>query len=499
MVKTNIRNPVPFFLLGAIALEHNNIAKAIELFSKAEALDPSAAIYPAYSAKALLALRRAEDAKLAADKAAALKGQDDHVFDLLGVIYSRIGFHGLAINMFEKAVALDFNQSNYHYNLGASAQFMGDFGKAKAAYKACLEIEPDSYKALASLCALETQTIENNFLEKLVSLFETFQDDEDARQQIGHAAAKTLEDLGRHEDSYDWLVKAKAQKRSRYRFDKDAGSATFEAAKRTSHALKTAKNSPQDAPIFIVGLPRTGTTLIDRILSSHSEVSSAGELNDFAELIKAAAGTASNMVLDADTLSACQHIDLAQIGRSYAQRTNLRAGRTAFMIDKMPLNFFYAGLIHQALPNARIIALRRGAMDSCLSNFRQLLSTQESFYNYTLEIEDTAFFYREFDALMTHWRGTIPADRFMEVRYEDVVLDQENQTRRLLDFCELGWEETCMRFHENSAPVSTASSVQVRQPLYSGSIGRWKKYGQKLERLKNALGDLADIEPNQER
>ena len=158
----------------------------------------------------------------------------------------------------------------------------------------------------------------------------------------------------------------------------------------------------------------------------------------------------------------------------------------------MPLNFFYAGLIHRALPNARIIALRRGAMDSCLSNFRQLFSTQYSFYNYTFDLDDVAWFYQRFDNLMAHWRSSLPSDRFTEVHYEDIVFDQENQTHRLLDFCGLDWEEACMNFHENEAPVSTASSVQVRQPLYSGSIDRWKKYGDKVNDLRAALGVLSE-------
>jgi len=164
----------------------------------------------------------------------------------------------------------------------------------------------------------------------------------------------------------------------------------------------------------------------------------------------------------------------------------------AQFIDKMPLNFFYVGLIHKALPNSRIIALRRGAMDSCLSNFRQLLSVKESFYNYTFDLQDTAFFYRQFDGLMKCWREALSPDGFMEIHYEDIVHDQENQTRRLLKFCNLEFEEACMRFHENAAPVSTASSVQVRKPLYSGSIGRWKKYGDRLDGLRSALGPIAD-------
>jgi hypothetical protein len=131
-------------------------------------------------------------------------------------------------------------------------------------------------------------------------------------------------------------------------------------------------------------------------------------------------------------------------------------------------------------------------MDSCLSNYRQLLTVQHSYYHYTYDLADTAAFYRQFDDLMACWREHLPADRFMEVRYEDIIHDQEGETRRLLEFCGLDWEEACLRFHENEAPVSTASSVQVRQPLYSNSIGRWKRYGKKLDTLREALGDLAD-------
>ena len=183
---------------------------------------------------------------------------------------------------------------------------------------------------------------------------------------------------------------------------------------------------------------------------------------------------------------------MQRIGQTYIKKTQELARSSKFMLDKMPLNFFYAGLIHQALPNARIIALRRGAMDSCLSNFRQLFSTRYSLYNYTFDLADTAWFYKQFDELMSHWQSSLPEDRFMQVEYETIVHDQEKQTRRLLAFCGLDWQENCLSFHKNQAPVATASSVQVRQPLYSDSIGRWKKYGSEVNQLRDWLGDLAD-------
>ena len=493
LIKADVNDPVPYFLLGVIAAEHGNHRKAEELFQKAARLDPQCAYYPAHLAKTLSMLGHQNEAKQAADRAAILPIDDAFLADTIGVVLSRAGYHETAIPMFEKAVDLDAKQANYHYNLGASAQFIGEFVKAKIAYENTLLLEPEFYRARSSLIALSKQTEDDNQLDTLIELFEGANDDADAQLQLGHAIAKTQEDLGRFPESLDWLLKGKAAKRRDLRYDRNAGAKIFEAAKQTANSLlKPSKNAELGAPIFIVGLPRTGTTLVDRILSSHPEVRSAGELNMFGGLVKEETGTSSNLMLDPETLLKAADLDLTKIGQAYVENTKELARGAKHMVDKMPLNFFYAGLIHLALPNARIIALRRGAMDSCLSNYRQLFSTQYSYYNYTFDLEDTAFFYRGYDDLMTHWRKNLPSDRFIEVHYEDIVFDQENQTRRLLGHCNLDWNEACMRFHENEAPVATASSVQVRQPLYSGSIGRWKKYGDKLEGLRTALGDLTD-------
>ncbi len=493
MIKRAARDPLPYFLLGIIAAEHGNFRKAPELFTKAIELDPNVPHFHVYYAKMLSTAGQQNAAKRCADRAAQLGIEDADLADTIGVVYSRAGYHEKAIPFFEKAVSLDGGQANYHYNLAASAQFIGDFATAERAYQDTLALNDTHYRAWSSLISLEKQSDRNNQLPALTALFEQAGGDADARLQLGHAIAKTLEDMGRHRESLDWLFRAKEAKRDQLRYDREAGRALFAKTKQTSGSKK---ENPADAaevsPIFVVGLPRTGTTLVDRILSSHPDVISAGELNVLAELVKEAANTPSNLVMDADTMQRAGSIDLSAIGAAYIENTAERAGGSKWMVDKMPLNFFYAGIIHRVLPNARVIALRRGAMDSCLSNFRQLFSTQYSYYNYTFDLEDTAEFYRLYENLMAHWRGTLPGDRFMEVRYEDIVLDQETQTRRMLDFCGLEWDDACMRFHENAAPVSTASSVQVRQPLYSGSIGRWRKYGDGLDILKTALGDLAE-------
>lgn len=495
-IKADVRDPLPYFMLGKIAAEHDNLTKAAELFAKASELGPDDVYACVHHAKTLSAMAQHNAAKIQADRAMKIGVKDVYLADTLGVVYSRAGYHKLAMPLFAYAIERHPDHANLQYNFASSAQFSGDFEAARTGYRKTIALDHNNYRAWTSLVSLDKQTREENMLDELIALFAGAGDSADANLQLGHAIAKTLEDLERHEDSLKWLIKGKMAKRDELRYNRDAGAKLFASARKTyPEDNKPSHSARIEHPIFIVGLPRTGTTLVDRIISSHSQAISAGELSIFSELTKITSKSPSNLAMDSETFDVAANFSndtLNEIGQGYLEAAKDRAQNSGFMVDKMPLNCFYAGLIHRALPNARIIALRRGAMDSCLSNFRQLFATQYSYYNYTLDLEDTAWFYRQFDSLMTHWRTVLPSNRFMEVRYEDIVFDQENQTRRLLDFCGLDWDEACMRFHENTAPVATASSVQVRQPLYSGSIGRWKKYGDKLAGLKAALGNLAD-------
>ncbi len=493
LIHRNTADPAPYYLLARIALDHQNYAKAQELFTKARDLAPSDPLYIAGLGQFLVTIGRSEQALACADDAVALPLGSAMVADTLGVIYSRAGFHEKAVPLFEKAVALDPKPANFHYNLGASLQFSGRFQEAENAYRAAIARQPDNHRAYSSLVGLSVQTEQNHLLDTLVPLFDQSNDQAndqpDARLHLGHAIAKTLEDLGRLEESFHWLGKAKEQKRRSLNYQIEADLALFDAAAKT--ASETPSAPATDAgPIFIVGLPRTGTTLVDRIISSHPEVCSVGELNTFADSIKTLANTDSATVLDAATMAAAADANpeqLSQVGHEYLRRTRDLARGAARHTDKMPLNFFYAGLICRALPKARIIVLRRDPMDSCLSNYRQLFSTGFSYYNYSLDILDTGRYYQSFHRLISHWQTVLPAENLLQVAYEDIVFDQENQTRKLLEFCGLSWFQGCLNFHHNPSPVSTASSVQVRQPLYSRSIGRWKHYGDALQPLRQLL------------
>ena len=466
-----------WFVLGIIAIEHANPGRAAELFARAAELDPSDVRALAQLGRARLALNDRDGAFASVRRALALDPRDALTLDTLGVTLTRLGDHRSAIDLFERAVALHPASAGFWYNLAASRQFAGRFGAAAEGYRRALDLDPGLVRAWSALVGLETQTEGSNEIPRLTALFEA-QTDPDARLHLGHALAKTCEDLGRWDESLDWLDRAKQARRRALAHDPAADRALVDAA---MAGARPSGGLDDTRPIFVVGLPRTGTTLVDRILSSHHQVRSLGELTNFALAAKRLAGTPSPRVLDPETLTAA--VDAAALGRAYLDSVADLAGEAPRFVDKMPLNVFFAGLIHAALPRARIVCLKREPRDAALSNYRQLFATQFSYYNYAYDLAHTAAYVAGFERLTAHWRAVLPPDRYVEIAYEDLVADQEGQTRRLLTACGLDWDPACLAFQDNAAPVATASSVQVRSPIYASSIGRWRRYSRGLEAL----------------
>jgi hypothetical protein len=296
---------------------------------------------------------------------------------------------------------------------------------------------------------------------------------------LRHALAKELEDLGRCDESFAHLVAGRSRKRAASGYDFARDAELFEAVARALPTpLPPDTHATTTAPIFVVGLPRTGTTLVERILASHPQVASAGESQNFGVLVKRAAGTRSPTVLDSETIARSARVDLAAVGREYLQRTRPPGGEPRF-VDKLPLNFFYLGHVAQALPGARVVVLRRDPLDTVVANFRQLFATTMPYYRYAYDLSDIARYWLAFDALVAHWRRVLTG-RLHEVQYEALVADPEPSIARMLGHCDLDWEPACLAFDRNPAAVATASAVQVRQPLYTSSVGRWRRYAAQL-------------------
>jgi len=489
-----------WFLCGVIAAHNGQVAKAIEITRTAIRLAPANAEYRAELARHLVALRDPRQALLAAREALALAPESLPVLNTLGTVFSHCGEHEDALACYERAVrtlqdrpggagelTADW-RADLYFNVAASLLFAGRFDAAEQAYEQAIALQPRLYKAHYALATLRPQTPESNHLDRLLALRDGALEPRD-QLQLGHAIAREQEDLGRYTESLASLAWAKRAQSRRidYRADLDAG--LFARIMRLFDGQRCHGQGPgceNSEPIFVVGMPRTGTTLVEQILSAHSQVFAAGELQNFPLQVKRLTGTPSPDVLDGDTFERCVQLDMPTLGAAYIESTRPRTGHTPRFIDKLPLNFLYLGLIKLALPNARLICLRRDPMDTCLSNYRQLFASDFRYYHYSYDLLDCGRYYIQFDRLMRHWRETLPG-AVLEVRYEALVDDPERETRALLDHCGLPWEEGCLLPHRRKSPVATASAVQVRRAIYTSSVDRWRRYGDAMLPLYELL------------
>lgn len=473
-----------FSLLGVAAARRRDPARAAEMFGRAVSCARGAGRYRVNLARALAEAGRAEDAAAAAVEAIDLCGGDLAVLSAAAELLMRLGRHSEAVRALE--IAADHQSSSVElvYRLGAARQFTGDLEGAERSFIRMLQIAPADHRAWWALTQLRPQRPDEGRIEPMRRLFEAAAGAVEPSLYLGHALAKSFEDAGDMEQALEWLLRAKAPRRSALARTAQADAALFAAA---AQARPAGEGFKEERPIFVVGLPRSGTTLVDRILSSHPQVVSAGERNDLFLQVKLMGGSRTPRLIDADAFKRSGGIDAGRLGRAYAAAARPPGSEGLTFTDKSPLNVLYAGVIHQALPNARIVCLRRHPMDSCLSIFRQLFATDQPYHDHAYDLDDLAAHYLLFDRLVAHWRNSLPAERFTEIAYENLVADQEGETRRLLEFCGLDWSADCLAFHENAAAVMTASAAQVRQPIYAGSIGRWRRYGAGLEPLAAAL------------
>jgi tetratricopeptide (TPR) repeat protein len=476
-----------YFLLAMIASAYNNSTKAIELIKQANALAPNNAEYLSQLAKHYALENNHVQAVHFAESTAKLPIKSSLTFDTLGVAYSQMGLHEKAVFFFEKAVSINDKNPNYFFNLGASLKFTGDFDGAKKAYEKTISMAPDYYKAHAALTGLGGISADSNHIPQLKQLFAQTKHADD-KLYIGHALAREYELLKNFDKAFYFLDIVKKFKLKELKYSIEEDKALFKSLE--CHFKNADRSLPQgfetDEPIFVVGMPRTGTTLVERIISQHSEVTGAGELQHFGLLLKKMAKTTSNRVIDTDTIVASKNINFEVLGKSYIESTRAITGKTAKFVDKMPLNVLYVGFILQALPKAKIVCLDRNPLDTIVSNFRQLFAVNQSYYSYSYDLESTTEFYLLFKQLVALWLELFP-ENFYLINYEKLVNDPLKEAQRLIEFCNLSWQEQCINIHKNSTPVATASALQVRSPINNRSVGNWKKYDAYLGSVKKVL------------
>ena len=303
------------------------------------------------------------------------------------------------------------------------------------------------------------------------------------------ALARAFADVGDHARSFRHLLDGNGLKRKGTAYDEAASIGILERTRAafTSPLMRANEGvgDPSRAPLFIVGMPRSGTTLVEQILASHSEVFGAGEITDFDIAVAGLGGVAGGATHSPETVARMSGDQFRRLGASYVARLTRLAPAAARVTNKTPGNFSLVGLIHLALPNARFIHISREPADTCVSCFSSLFVGD---LPYAYDLGELGRYYTAYERLMAHWRDALPKGVMLDVRYEDLVGDLEGQARRIIGHCGLAWDARCLDFHQNPRQVRTASAAQVREPIHGGSIGRWRRYRAFLAPLLAELG-----------
>lgn len=413
----------------------------------------------------------------------------------LGNILARLGKTEQAAEAYGRALAMEPSSVPVLSNLALLKAETGDGGGALGLYRRILEIDPTDAEVFHDLSLVKTFASGDPDLAAMEELRAELPTDAEKTMFLDFALAKAFDDLGRHDRAFERLASANRLKRASLDYDVARDEAL---ADRIIGAFDKpfldAQGSPglsDDKPIFIIGMPRSGTTLVEQVLASHSQIVGAGELNHFRDVVMGFGGAGPGVKgLGTSGLGFPEGVrdltggDFQKLGKAYSGLLGQQAADARRVTDKMPRNFFFAGLIALTLPDARIIHCTRHPVATCFSCYRIHFPEGQKF---AYDLGELGRYYRLYDRLMEHWRAVLPG-RIFDLSYEDLVAEPEARMRALLEFAGLDWEDACLEFHKTGRQVRTASAQQVRRPLYRTAVERWKRYEKHLGPLIDALG-----------
>jgi tetratricopeptide (TPR) repeat protein len=476
--------------LGNVARRMHQYRDAAALLRRAVELAPDYA--PAWGELGAVLIEMDEHEEALESIRRALRLEPDsasHQLNL-GNALARAGRHAAAIEAFERSRTLEPERPGIHLALGNALKTMGRHDEAVAEYRRSIALAPDFAEGYWSLSNLKTFRFDTDEIAAMEGLLTGGRLSPEASVQLHFALGHAYESRGDHERAFAAFAQGNAGRRAREHYDpvqtehvNDRIVEVFTAEFLAEHA---GHGNPDPAPILIVGLPRSGSTLIEQILASHSLVEGTQELPSLARVVQRISRGRRGAGPYPEALRDFQAGDWADCGRRYLDHTSrYRRGAPRF-IDKMPNNFPNIGLVHLMLPRARIIDARRHPLDTCVSCYKQLFAQGQTF---TYDLLELGEYYLQYLRMMEHWDRVLPG-RVLHVQYEDVVGNLEGQARRMLDYCGLDWEEGCLRFHETVRAVRTASSEQVRRPIYRDAIESWRRYERHLGPLIDTLRDV---------
>jgi tetratricopeptide (TPR) repeat protein len=502
--------------LGTVLQAQGKLVEAEACYQQALVLKPDWPEVHSNLGNVLLALGKLDQAAACQERALALKPDFAEAQSNLGNARQAQGQLDQAVAWYERALALKPDYAAAHNNLGNALAALDSIDDAAAHYERALVLQPDYADALNNLgnifkaqgrfddavshfsraIMIRPDYARAHFNRAEIKSFDPGDPDlaalealaardglpVDSRMHIHFALAKALEDTGDYARAFEHLRDGNALKRGQINYDEPAVLEFFARLSTVfDHRLFDRFESagdPSTVPIFVLGMPRSGSTLIEQILASHPQIHGAGELTI---LEKTEAGLPPPYP---ECIPALDGETLRRLGQSYLASLPRVADDKLKIIDKLPGNFLRIGLIHLILPNARIIHTMRDPIGTCVSCYSKLFA---SGLNYCYDLAELGRFYRGYSQLMAHWRSVLPPGAMLDVSYEDVVDDLENQARRLIHFCGLDWDDRCIRFEKNSRPVKTASAVQIRRPLFRESLQRWRRYASGLAPLLHEL------------
>lgn len=492
LLKTWPADPQAIHYLGLIAYQRGEIGHAFEHVKRSVTLAPTIALYHSNLGEMYRLFGQPDLAVQCGEHATALQPGNAQMLNSLGVAYYERGDHEKAASSYRQAIALDSRFSKAFNNLGNVLKDLGRPGEAAAAYSSFLTLEPHAAAVHFSYADAIKFTADDPHLKTMESMSGGGLPLSDMdRIHLDFALAKAYSDLKDHGRSFRHLLDGNARKRAQIRYDEGAELALIERIAGTftaklmseKHGLATAAASP--IPVFIVGMPRSGSTLVEQILASHPDVHAGGERSALYEVASSLGGPGGKVIPYPEFAPALDAGALDRIGARYLAILRKLAPAASHVTDKRLSNYYFAGLIHLALPRARIIHTVRDPVDTCVSCFSKLFAAGQNHYTY--DLAELGRYYRRYRGLMAKWQHVLPPARILEVRYEDVVADLEGQARRIVAYCGLGWDTRCLSFQTTVRPVRTASAAQVRQPIYRSAVGRSQVYEEFLGPLRNAL------------
>lgn len=488
------KNVQAWYILTDLYLRNNQASKALATVVRAEELEPKQPQIHLLKIKCLLLTGNTRQALISAnalfDRATRLLAKD---WQNLGLSFHQLNSLAKAHSCFESGVKLEPSNPQYRFNYATSLRNTGQLIQAEEEFQRVLALNPRDWDANLARSLLTKASTEKNHIESLKTLL-TSTNSKEAKSKLLFAIAKEQEDCGDYQASFIHLQQANELRKQFTQYDVSHDIEAMDCIRETFprnakplplDAKEFAKGETVSRPIFIIGLPRTGTTLLERIISQYPGVLAAGELHDFASCLTLAVSQNSGVKLTnkQDFIRQSAEANFSQLGKDYLESTKVLTQGSKWFIDKMPMNFLYTGLIQKALPEAKIIHLTRAPMAACYAIYKTSFGQA---YPFSYNMENLANYYIAYRTLMSHWQES-SNNNFLEVNYEQLVTSPEVVSKKVFTFLGFEWQPSCLQLEKNRQASATASSSQVRGKIYQSSVDLWRHYQVQLQPLYQQL------------